>query len=161
MNSPGRRRPECQVSTRNCGGLDAEEAFVEKLSTRGGALARLARTCYLHRRRVLATWIALLLLVGFLSKAAGGKDTTKFSLPGTESQQAVDLLKARFPARSGDTADIVFAAPGTGGVDNPGIEARINAAVLAAGHSNPHVSGVVSPFSPQGAHQISADRHVA
>src|SRR5580704_19024015 len=80
-------------------------------------LQRLARCCYRRRRYVLAAWLVALVLVAFLSKTAGGKDTTKFTLPGTESQQAVDLLKARFPARSGDTADIVFAAPGTGGVD--------------------------------------------
>jgi RND superfamily putative drug exporter len=108
---------------------------------------------------VLVVWFALLLLVGFLSKAAGGKDTTNFSLPGTESQQAIDLLKARFPARSGDTADIVFAAPGASGVD--GVRAQIEAAVAAAAHANPHISGVVSPFGPGGARQISSDRHVA
>jgi RND superfamily putative drug exporter len=111
-----------------------------------------------HRRRVLVTWIALLLLVGFLSKAAGDKDTTKFSLPGTESQQAIDLLKARFPARSGDTADIVFYAPGAAGVR--GVRPQIEAAVAAAAHANPHISGVVSPFSPGGARQISSDGHI-
>ena len=122
-------------------------------------LQRLARFCYRRRRYVLAAWLVALVLVAFLSKTAGGKDTTKFTLPGTESQQAVDLLKARFPARSGDSADIVFAAPGTGGVDR--IRDRIDAAVNAARHANPHISGVVSPFDAQGSRQVSADRHVA
>jgi RND superfamily putative drug exporter len=101
----------------------------------------------------------LLVFVSFLSKSAGGKDTTKFSLPGTESQQAIDLLKARFPARSGDTADIVFYAPGPSGV--AGVRSRIDAAVAAASHANPHVSGVVSPFGSGGARQISSDGHIA
>jgi putative drug exporter of the RND superfamily len=122
-------------------------------------LATLARTCYARRRYVLVAWLIALVLVTFLSKAAGGKDTTNFSLPGTESQQAIDLLKARFPARSGDTADVVFAAPGAGGVDAQ--RSRIDAAVAAAVHANPHISGVVSPFDPQGARQVSTDRRVA
>ena len=122
-------------------------------------LQRLARFCYRRRRYVLIGWVLALVLVGFLSKTAGGKDTTKFSLPGTESQQAIDLLQAKFPARSGDTADIVFAAPGPSGVD--GVRARINAAVAAAAHANPHISGVVGPFDPQGGRQVSADHHIA
>jgi RND superfamily putative drug exporter len=122
-------------------------------------LHRLARFCYRRRRYVLVAWLVAFVLVSFLSKAAGGKDTTKFSLPGTESQQAVDLLKAKFPARSGDIADIVFAAPGPGGVD--AVRSRIDTAVAAASHANSHISGVVSPFDPQGSRQISTDRHVA
>ena len=122
-------------------------------------LQRLARFCYRRRRYVLIGWLVALVLVGFLSKTAGGKDTTKFSLPGTESQQAIDLLKAKFPARSGDTADIVFAAPGPSGID--GVRARITAAVAAAARANPHISGVVGPFDPQGGRQVSADRHIA
>ena len=122
-------------------------------------LQRLAHLSYRHRRIVLVSWVAALVLVSVLSRVAGGKDTTKFSIPGTESQQAVDLLKAKFPARSGDTADIVFHAPGSGGVDQA--QARIQAAVAAAAHANVHISGVVSPFDPQGGRQISPDRHVA
>jgi RND superfamily putative drug exporter len=122
-------------------------------------LERLARFCYRRRRLVVLAWVVTLVLVGFLSKTAGGKDTTNFSLPGTESQQAVNLLKARFPARSGDTADIVFSAPGAGGVD--AARGQIEAAVVAALRANPHISGIVSPFGPQGAREVSADRHIA
>ncbi|HEY2429977.1 MAG TPA: MMPL family transporter [Acidimicrobiales bacterium] len=122
-------------------------------------LANLARTCYHRRRFILVGWLLALIVVLFLSQAAGGKDATNFSLPGTESQQAIDLLKARFPARSGDTADIVFSAPAAGGVD--AVRSRIDAAVSAAAGANPHITGVVGPFDAQSVHQVSADRHVA
>ncbi len=122
-------------------------------------LQRLARLCYRRRRYVLVAWLLALVLVSVLSKVAGGKDATNFSLPGTESQQAIDLLKAKFPARSGDTADIVFAAPGPGGVDR--FKPQIEAAVAAAARANPHISAVISPFDVLGARQVSADRHVA
>lgn len=40
----------------------------------------------------------------------GGETSLVFEVPGAESQQAFDLLEERFPQRSGDTTDIVFAA---------------------------------------------------
>ena len=77
-------------------------------------LQRLARFCYRHRRVVLITWLlAVHSRQRGSYKTAGGKDTTNFTLPGTESQQAFDLLKANFAAKSGDTADIA-SSPATG-----------------------------------------------
>ena len=124
-------------------------------------LQRLARFCYHRRRYVLVAWLLGLVLVTGLSKTAGGKSATNFTLPGTESQRAFDLLKQNFPARSGDTADIVFAADGPQGVRAPAIEQRMNAAFAAAQSASRHVSGVTSPYSAQGARQVSADGHIA
>ena len=124
-------------------------------------LQRLARFCYRRRRVVLLAWLVALVAVMVLSKAAGGKSTMNFSLPGTESQQAFDLLKAKFPARSGDSADIVFAASGPQGVRDPAIQQRMEAAFAVAKRTNPHVASVSDPYSPAGARQISPDGHVA
>jgi RND superfamily putative drug exporter len=66
-------------------------------------LERLARFCYRRRRYVLVVWLIALIGVTVLSKTAGGKDATKFSLPGTESQKAFDLLQTKFPARTSVT----------------------------------------------------------
>jgi putative drug exporter of the RND superfamily len=124
-------------------------------------LQRLARFCYSRRRYVLVAWLLVLVLVTGLSKTAGGKSATNFTLPGTESQRAFDLLKQNFPARSGDTGDIVFAATGPQGIRAPEVEQRMVAAFAAAKAANRHVSGVTSPYSPQGARQISTDGHTA
>ena len=124
-------------------------------------LQRLARFCYRRRWVVLIAWLLAVVLVGVVAKTAGGKDATNFTLPGTESQQAFDLLKAHFPARSGDTADIVFAADGPQGVRAPDIQARMEAAFAAAKASTPHVTAVSNPYGAQGARQISADGRVA
>jgi RND superfamily putative drug exporter len=110
---------------------------------------------------VLVAWLLGLVLVTGLSKSAGGASATNFTLPGTESQRAFDLLKQNFPARSGDTADIVFAATGPQGVRGPDVEQRMVAALAAAQSASRHVSGVTSPYSPQGARQISANGHIA
>jgi RND superfamily putative drug exporter len=125
------------------------------------SLQGLARACYRRRRLVLAGWVVAVLLVSVLSSVAGGKDATTFSLPGTESQRAFDLLKKQFPSRSGDTATIVFAARGPGGVRAPGIQERLQAGFAAARAASRHVSSVTDPYGPEGARQISADGKVA
>ena len=73
-------------------------------------LGRLARWCVRHRRRVVAAWIVAVVAVVVLGRVAGGQYTDSFKLPDVESQRAFDLLKARFPAHSGDSAQIVVSA---------------------------------------------------
>ena len=43
--------------------------------------------------------------------AFGGTKNNKFEVPGTESQQAQELLEQKYPAASGTYARVVFAAP--------------------------------------------------
>src|SRR5580704_2706749 len=122
-------------------------------------LQRLARACFRRRRYVLVAWI--LVLVSVLSRTAGGKDATNFSLPGTESQRAFDLLKANFPAQAGDSGDVVFEATGPGGGRNPAIEQRMTAALAAAEKYDPHVLSVTSPYGAQAARRISPNGQIA
>ncbi len=119
-------------------------------------LARWAR--FSHRRRwwVLACWAALLVSVLVASRAYGGDYVNMFRLPGSEAQAASDLLKERFPARYGDTADLVFESPA--GFEDPAIRARIEA-LLADVAAVPGVLAVDSPYDqPQ---YISTDGTIA
>jgi RND superfamily putative drug exporter len=124
-------------------------------------LEDLARRCYRSRRKVLVAWLVALVAVMVLSKSAGGKTTSNFSLPGTESQRAFDLLKAKFPSHSGDTADIVFASSGPAGVRDPAIRQRMEAAFAAAKATSSHISAISDPYGAQGSRQVSSDGHVA
>ena len=74
-------------------------------------LFRLGGWAFEHRKRVVALWA--LVLVGVIAAAAafGGKTNDKFSVPGTESQEAQELLEQKYPAASGTYARLVFAAP--------------------------------------------------
>jgi len=110
------------------------------------ALGRLAAAAAGHWKRSLAIVAAVLVLIGGASAAAGGAFVDSFSTPGTESQQAADLLADRFPAQAGDTATIVFA----------GDELRDNAAIAqtkAEIERQPHVTGVSDP-------QLSQDERI-
>ncbi len=72
-------------------------------------LAYLARTCYRHRRIVVALWILGFVLAIVVGPALKGESATSGRLPNTDSQSAYDTLKRDFPQRHGDEAQIVFA----------------------------------------------------
>jgi putative drug exporter of the RND superfamily len=75
------------------------------------ALYRLGRISYRRRRRVLAIWLALFVAMFVGAGALSGPTDDTFSIPGTESQQAIDLLEERLPEANGASGRIVFAAP--------------------------------------------------
>src|SRR3954452_5866714 len=122
-------------------------------------MAPLARWCFTHRFIVLAAWIAGLIVLGGLAKAAGDQYTDSFSLPGTESTRALNLLQRSFPSQSGDSDQIVFQTR-TGSVKDPQVKARVQA-MLDKVEKKPHVVSVASPYAPAGAAQISRDGRTA
>jgi putative drug exporter of the RND superfamily len=124
-----------------------------------GLVARIAGRAIGHRRTVVIGWVVLLIGALGASGAIGSKFSTNFSLPGTESQRAADLLTRQFPAQAGDADQIVLATR-RGTLAEAAVRARVSA-MLARVASLPHVTGVVSPYGPKGAHAISTDGTVA
>jgi len=94
-----------------------------------------------------------------LFKSAGSDFSNSLTLPGTQSQAAVDALQRDFPQRAGDQDQIVFAAS-RGSVTQAATRARIQS-TLARVARLPHVVSVAGPFSSSGTHQISPDRTIA
>ena len=119
-------------------------------------LGRLAAWCHDRRRAVLIGWIVLLIVVSGVSQTVGAHWQDKFGSGNSQSQQVQNLLSARFPARAGDTANVVFktAAP----VTDPATRQEI-VATLARFVGLPHVTGVQSPFDAPG--QIGGGGHIA
>jgi putative drug exporter of the RND superfamily len=124
-----------------------------------GLMARVARWCVAHRRRALIAWIVLLVAILGVSSAVGTRQANQFSLKGTESQRAEDLLKRDFAAQSGDVDQIVFHAR-QGRITDPAIRARIDHAVARVARL-PHVSGVTSPYAAGAGRAISSDGQIA
>ncbi|MFF7922494.1 MMPL family transporter [Streptomyces mirabilis] len=118
-------------------------------------LHRLGRLAFRRRRRMLALCLALVAAAVVCMTAFGGtgKLDNTFSIPGSESQRALDRMKTDFPTFSGTSAQIVFTSTDGQKVTDPADSARIRAA-LGAAASAPQVAKVVSPFD---AHTISAD----
>jgi RND superfamily putative drug exporter len=122
------------------------------------ALGRLGAWCYNRRRLVLALWIVGLIAISAVSHVVTGVFSDKFGSGHSQSNQVQTILRDRFPARAGDTANVVFhtSAP----VTSPANQARVNE-VLHSLLPLPHVSGVRSPFGPAGVGQVSRNGHTA
>ncbi|MEZ5260709.1 MAG: MMPL family transporter [Acidimicrobiales bacterium] len=110
-------------------------------------LYRLGRAAARHPWRVLAVWVLAAVAVVGLRSAVGGETTDQFKLPGTESQQAVDLLRDRFPAQAGLSGQVVFQAPEGTTLADPANRAAV-AETAESLRATPHVTVVSDPFDP-------------
>src|ERR1700753_2485571 len=97
-------------------------------------LQRLGRTSFRRRRRVLALWLGVLVVLAIVGSAVSKPLSEEFKIPGTGSQQAIDLLKAKLPSASGAAGQVVFAAPSGGQVKDDA--AAIGSAVNSAGQAH-------------------------
>ncbi len=120
----------------------------------------LAAWCVRHRRLVLLFWIVALVAMTAVSQSVGTAYSNNFNLPHTESTQALALLQQAAPSQAGDTEQVVFQTSGGRTVRDPEVEASVNA-MLAKLATVPHVSKIVSPYSPEGATQVSRDGTIA
>ena len=120
-------------------------------------LSRLGRGAFRRRGRTVATWIVLLVALVGVVLAFGGELDNEFSIPGSESQQARDVLSTEFPAASGTTAQIVFTAPAGSTITTPKYQAAITASLTAAAKA-PQVAGVIPPAQSG---LVSADKRTA
>jgi putative drug exporter of the RND superfamily len=129
---------------------------VEPITRRDRGLARLVRACAERPWRTLGLWLAVIGAVVMSSVAFGGKLVNDSTIPGSDSQHAVDLLKARFPARAGDSARIVFAA------DTPLTNREGHRAIDAAQAAARKVPGVIAVGDPYTNHGggLSKDRRI-
>jgi RND superfamily putative drug exporter len=121
-------------------------------------LGNLAAWAAEHWKRSLAIVAALFVALGVAAGVAGGSFVDDFKTPGTESQTATDLLAKRFPAASGDSANVVFAVE-SGTLREPERRAAIERTVEEIRHQ-PHVTGAPNPFAA-GSAQLSADGRIA
>jgi len=111
-----------------------------------------------HRKTVIIGWIVALVATGMISKAVGSAFSEEFQLPDSDSKQALDLLEERFPAQSGEAAQIVFKADQ--GVESPAVEQKMEGVFKKVG-GFPHVSEVASPYHGNGAAAVSDDGRIA
>jgi RND superfamily putative drug exporter len=107
-------------------------------------MAALARWCFRHRKIVLPVWLIALILFAGIARSVGSTYSNNFSFPSTDSSKALDIVKANFPAQSGDSDQIVVQAR-TGTLRSPQVSSDVNA-MLARVRKLGFVTGVVSPY---------------
>jgi putative drug exporter of the RND superfamily len=121
-------------------------------------LQRLARTCYRRRRLVLVSWVVVLVGLVALNSAFGGKFLDDFALPGSDSQDAVDMLEEHgFEARTGFSGQIVFQADD---VRDPAVQQGMEQ-LFSEVEDAVAPGEVISPYTPEGARNVNADGTIA
>lgn len=123
-------------------------------------MSRLAHWCFLHRRRVVALWLLVLVVTVAFSRSIGSKYNESASLPGTDAQAAITLLTDNFPTASGEGDQIVIEATGGADIRSSSVQSPVDAALTKVA-AVPGIASVVSPYSQQGAAQISKDGTIA
>ena len=107
-------------------------------------LYRLGRFSYRRRRLMAAAWALILLLLGIGAVTLGGKTVDSFSIPGTESQQALDDLRSDLPQVAGASMTVVVQAPPGKKLSDAPIKADVGRTVARA----KTLPGVVAVFDP-------------
>ena len=122
----------------------------------------LASWCVRHRRLVLLFWLVALVGASVLAKSVGTAYSNSFTLPHTESTQALSLLQAAAPEQSGDTEQVVFQASGGAKVTDPAVAGRVDRMITNVA-TVPHVSNfarrhgrclLVVPHQPGRHHRV-------
>jgi putative drug exporter of the RND superfamily len=115
---------------------------------RGVMLRRLVTWSYDRRRRVVALWLAAVVTASVLAGVAGGDNEADFTVPGSDSAEAVELLQERFPRFAGGTVDVVYTA--ADGVTGPDTAARIDALAGDIARVDHVLAAEPGPVSPDG-----------
>jgi RND superfamily putative drug exporter len=135
-------------------GAPTRRAAHERLST--GALSRWTRACATHPWRVVGAWIGIVALLIALVATIGGSLRDEFSIPGSDTQRATDLIESEFASEQGGVLNIVFAAPEGQRLDTPERRQAIEDAIaelqtdrFAPTSDRAGIVSVGDPFSDQ------------
>ncbi len=115
-------------------------------------MAALARWCFRRRKLVLAAWLIALVLVAGIARSVGSTYSNNFSFPSTDSSKALAVVKANFPAQSGDSDQVVVRAK-SGTLSSPKVASAVDA-MLAKVARLGFVTTVTSPYATK---LVSAD----
>ena len=119
----------------------------------------IARWCFRHRYAVIAAWVLALIALTALAQGLKAEYDNSFSLPGTGSTTAQQLLASTVPAQAGDSDTIVWHV-GTGTVRDAAVMTRMTAALTRI-ETFPEVASVISPYGAGRTAQISRDDRTA
>ena len=135
----------------------------QRLST--GGLASWTRTCATHPWRIVFAWVGIIALLVVLVGTVGGELRDEFEIPGSETQNATDLIESEFASEQGGVLNVVFAAPEGERLDTPERKAAVQEAItlLQSAEFKPteDTAGLTSVSDPFGERTFSDDGRIA
>ncbi|MFB7356863.1 MMPL family transporter [Streptomyces gardneri] len=115
-------------------------------ASRKGLLRRTGEWSARHFVVVLAAWVVALGALMGLNHAYGGEYSDNYALPGTQSQDGLDVLRAHEPAAGGYSAQVVLY---DGAKPLTGVSDQISSAVASL-KKLPHVLNATDPLPAPG-----------
>jgi uncharacterized membrane protein YdfJ with MMPL/SSD domain len=119
-------------------------------------LYRLGGFAFEHRWKTVAAWLLLFVAVVGGAVAFKGKTNDEFSVPGTESQEAQDLLHEKFPGAGGASARVVFVAPPGETLTEPENKAAVLDSIARAANAEQ----VIKVFDPYSVGALTTDKRI-
>jgi uncharacterized membrane protein YdfJ with MMPL/SSD domain/GGDEF domain-containing protein len=83
-------------------------------------MARWTRFIIRNRKKVLLVWLLVVVMAGWASSGLGGLLSNRFSVPGSDAERGLDLLKKNFGERGDGAFTLVFKTS-VDRADDPGI----------------------------------------
>ncbi|MFP3986065.1 MMPL family transporter [Streptomyces sp. E11-3] len=111
-----------------------------------GALYRLGHWCARHFVAVIVLWLAAVAGLQITDRAVGGQFSDNFSLPGVQSAEGLEVLKAHEPSAGGYGAQIVLNKPSGPLTEDA---SQVSSAVASL-QKLPDVLSVQNPLPPAG-----------
>lgn len=124
------------------------------------SLYRLGRAAARHAWLTLAGALVVIAALGGVTLVAGGQTSEVYTVPGTESQEALDTMGIRFPEVSASAADVVVQAPEGQRITDPEVRRDVEALVQRL-EDVPHVTTVLDPYDKQVSGALSEDGSTA
>ncbi len=118
---------------------------------------RLGQWCFRRRRYVVAAWVVVIAVMAVVAVNVKQPTSNAVTIPGTEAQQALNLLDQKFPGTGGAQAQVVFSVPTSTSL-NDATERRAVEATLNDLRKLPQVVGVTDPYQEG---TISKDGRIA
>ncbi|WP_433565590.1 MMPL family transporter [Nocardia sp. CA-151230] len=120
-------------------------------------LGRIGDFAFRRRGLVVSIWAILLIAVVGGAALAGGRLDDRFTVPGAESQRALDTLSETAPDAAGANAQLVFTAPEGHLVTEAPYRTAIQHTLEVAGTA----PGAIGVTTPQQAGAVSGDQRTA
>jgi RND superfamily putative drug exporter len=122
------------------------------------ALTRVGRFAATHAIVVLVAWLVVVVGLVLVANSVGRPENDNVTLPGTGSQSATDLLDKKLPAQANGSVPIVLESS-TSLAEGQNKQAVEDTTKSLA--QNQYVQQAISPFSEEGASNITKDGKIA
>jgi putative drug exporter of the RND superfamily len=108
---------------------------------------------------VLGVWVVIVLALVLWSKSVGSQTSDNLTLPGSDSQNATEVLNKRFPVQANGTNPVVMKVPAGAKLTDKKYSDAVDATVKSL-RKQPEVASATSPLSKAGQTFLSKDKRI-